>query len=234
MKCMIIDDLPIARKGMRRLIASREELELSGAFESAADAISAIKADPPELLFLDIRMPGISGLDFARFLPPETMVIFTTAFSEYAVESYRLNAIDYLVKPIDPERFNIAVDKALENSRNRQARLQLERLVSSSGNFITIKSDRRFLRLRPEEILFVEGCKDMVVFHTSDSQIISRATLKSVEENLPAEKFLRVNKSYIVNRDKITSFDSNDICIGTYEISIGPTYRDSVMAFLLP
>ncbi|MDE6755460.1 MAG: LytTR family DNA-binding domain-containing protein [Muribaculaceae bacterium] len=234
MKCVIVDDLPIARKGMRRLIESRPELDLVGAFDSAEELLNRIEQKDIDLIFLDIRMPGLSGLQFARLLPPEVMIIFTTAFSEYALESYDLNAIDYLVKPIDPEKFNRAVDKALTKSIQRDAFLKLNKIISGNNDFITVKSDRKYIRLRQDDILFIEGCKDMVVFHLEKEKIYSRATLKSVNEILPETKFLRINKSYIVNRDKITSFDNNDIFIGNYEIAIGPTYHLQVMNFLLP
>ncbi|MDE6578519.1 MAG: response regulator, partial [Muribaculaceae bacterium] len=152
MKCVIVDDLPIARKGMRRLIEARPELDLVGAFDSAEELLNRIEQKDIDLIFLDIRMPGLSGLQFARLLPPEVMIIFTTAFSEYALESYDLNAIDYLVKPIDPEKFNRAVDKALTKSIQRDAFLKLNKIISGNNDFITVKSDRKYIRLRQDDI----------------------------------------------------------------------------------
>lgn len=234
MKCIIVEDGPIARKGMKRLITSREELELVGMYDNPAEAMKAVDEMEVELIFLDIEMPGITGIEFARNLPDDIMVVFTTAYSEYAVESYALSALDYLVKPIDPERFNIAVDKALEKSRQRLALDLMDHHAMAADGFLTVKADRRFIRIRMEDILYVEGNKDFVVFHLSDREVESRATVKSIEKLLPATKFIRINKSYIVNIDRIDSFDSNDIMIGRRELSIGATYRDALFSRLLP
>lgn len=233
MKCIIVDDLPIARKGMIRLVNQRPELDLVGSFDSAEKALHAIEEKEVELVFLDIRMSGMSGMDMARHLPAGVMVIFTTAFYEYAVESYDIEAVGYLVKPIDPEKFNRAVDKALTIKRNQAAVDQLQKIVNAEREFITVKADRRYVRIRLDEIRFIEGCKDLVIFHLENETVNARATLKSIIDLLPVSKFLRVNKSYIANRDKITSFNNNDIFIGTYEISIGPTYHEEVMEYLL-
>ncbi|MDE6009452.1 MAG: LytTR family DNA-binding domain-containing protein [Muribaculaceae bacterium] len=233
MKCIIVDDVPIARKGMKRLVDGRKELELAGVYGKGEDALKAMEEGGIELVFLDIQMEGISGVDFARQVGDEVMVVFTTAYSEYAVESYDLNAVDYLVKPIDPERFDKAVDKALQLSRQRRAAHQVEQAVRGDGSFINVKSERRYVRVRLDDILYVEGSRDMVVFQLKESRVVSRATVKGVEESLPGERFMRVNKSYIVNLEQVSAFDANDILIGRYEIAIGPTYREAVMGRLL-
>lgn len=233
MKCIVIDDLPIARKGMKRLISQRNELELVGSFESAEEGMRAIEEKDVELAFLDIRMSGMSGMEMARRLPPEVMVVFTTAFSEYAVESYDIEAIDYLVKPIDPDRFNRAVDKALAIERRRSAEIQLQAIVNAGKDFITIKADRRYVRIKYDDIRFIEGSRDVVIFHLAEENITTRTTLKTIDDHLPPTKFIRVNKSFIANKDKITSFNSTDVFIGQYEISIGPKYHEEVMKYLL-
>lgn len=234
MKCIIIDDVPMARKGMKRLVEGRKELELVGMYANAEEALGALSGgEEVELVFLDIQMSGMTGVEFAGKLGDDVMVVFTTAYSEYAVESYELNALDYLVKPIDPERFDRAVDKALLKSRQKMAAEKMEQMVKGDGSFITVKSERRYVRIRFEDILYVEGSRDLVVFQLVDGKVISRATVKSVEEWLPGGRFMRVNKSYIVNLDKISAFDANDILIGRYEIAIGPTYREAVLGRLL-
>lgn len=233
MKCIVIDDLPIARKGMKRLISQRNELELVGSFESAEEGMRAIEEKDVELAFLDIRMSGMSGMEMARRLPPKVMVVFTTAFSEYAVESYDIEAIDYLVKPIDPDRFNRAVDKALAIERRRSAEIQLQAIVNAGKDFITIKADRRYVRIKYDDIRFIEGSRDVVIFHLAEENITTRTTLKTIDDHLPPTKFIRVNKSFIANKDKITSFNSTDVFIGQYEISIGPKYHEEVMKYLL-
>ena len=233
MKCIIVDDLPIARKGMARLINQSPELELIGSFDSAETALQAIGEKDVDLAFLDIRMNGLSGMELAHSLPSEVMVVFTTAFSEYAVESYDIEAIDYLVKPIDPDKFNRAIDKALNMACQKSAMAHLKNMANANRDFITVKADRRYVRIKLDDIRFIEGCKDLVIFHLENERISARATLKTINELLPPAKFIRVNKSYIANRDKITSFNNNDIFIGTYEISIGPTYHQEVMDYLL-
>lgn len=234
MKCIIVDDVPMARKGMKRLVEGRTELELVGMYGSAEEALQALERKRDvELVFLDIQLNGKSGIDLAREMMGEKMIVFTTAYSEYAVESYELDALDYLVKPIDPYRFDKAVDKAIEQSRQRVAARQMAELVKGDGSFITVKSERRYVRIRLEDILYVEGSRDMVVFQLTDGKVVSRATVKSVEEWLPGRRFMRVNKSYIVNLAKISAFDTNDILIGRYEIAIGPTYREMVLGRLL-
>lgn len=229
MKCLIVVDLPVARTGMKRLIESHPDLRLAGSFDNAVAALQALPDSGAKLIFTDIKMPGLSGMDFARLLPSDVMVIFTTAYSEYAVVSYDIGVIDYLVKPIEPLRFERAVAKALamEKARSHIASIQDEEIL-------TVKSDRRFIRIPFADILYLEGNKDLVLIHLQDHTLTTRATLRSVEEMLPVEKFIRVNKSFIVNRKKITAFDSSDILIGRREIAIGPTYRDSVMASLIP
>lgn len=233
MKCIVIDDLPIALKGMSRLIHTRDELHLVGLYESAEEALSVINSSDIDLVFLDISLGGMSGMELAHILPSDIMVIFTTAYSEYAVESYDIDAIDYLVKPIDPAKFNRAVDKALACQRNRNAQKQLQQIALSDKDCINIRCERKYVRLKYDDILYVEGFGNTVIFHTDNEQISSRTTLQSIADSLPVTKFLRVNKSFIVNKSKITSFNNNDIFIGNTEISIGPKYRDPVMNYLL-
>lgn len=234
MKCIIIEDLPIALKGMTRLVHQRPELHLVGAYESAEAAIEGISSEAVDLAFVDISLGGMSGMELARRLSPTTMVIFTTAYSEYAVESYDVDAVDYLVKPIDPAKFDRAVDKAIERARSKRAEIRMrDQMENSETECITIKSDRRFVRLRYDDILYVEGIKNNVIFHLENETVVTRATLGSVAEELPASRFIRINKSYIANKRRITSFTMSDVVIGTFEISIGSKYRAPLLDFLL-
>lgn len=231
MNCIIIDDEPMARKGMKRLVEKRQELELAAMFDSACSAATWLEDNSVDLIFLDIEMPEVNGIELARQLPEECMVIFTTAYSEYALEGFEVDALDYLVKPVDPDRFNKAVDRAIA----------YRQLIDDAGSnddssepeFIIVKADRRYIRVRHHDILYVEGLKDYVVIHLPERKIVTRMTVKAMEHTLPRQQFLRVSKSYIVNVDRITSFDNNDITIGTAEIAIGLSYRDSVMKALL-
>lgn len=231
MRCIIIDDEPIARKGMKRLVERRVELQLSAMFDSAGSAEEWLHENEADLIFLDIEMPGINGIEFARRLPPGSMVVFTTAYTDYAVDGFDVDALDYLVKPIDPDRFNKAVDRAVSyKAIVNEAKADS---MDSSFDFIIVKADRKYVRVKLDSILYVEGLKDYLIIHLSDKKIVTRMTIKAMEETLPCKKFLRVNKSYIVNKDKIDAFDNNDITIGTTEIAIGISYRDTVLNELL-
>lgn len=225
MRCIIIDDEPLAREAVALLLEEIPELISVGSFSNARSAGEFMAVNPVDLVFLDIRMPGIDGIEFARTIGKNTLVIFTTAYSEYAVDSYEVDAIDYLVKPIEPERFR----KAIEKAKAYHALLQEaeeEKIGHTGADFIFIKSERRYFKVRYEEILFVEGLKDYVIIQTANKRLITKMYIRTMAELLPSELFFRINKSYIVNLDKIDSFDNNDVFIGEHEISIGNTYRE--------
>ena len=225
MNCIIVDDEPLGRKAIQLLIQDTPVLSLYGSFGDAVSAGKFMQASPVDLVFLDIKMPGVNGLEFARMIPSDTLVIFVTAYAEYALDSYEVDAIDYLVKPIEIERFKRAVQKAhtyhsllkTDNSKNQ--------VESVSASHIFVKAERRYFRIQLENILFIEGLKDYVVIQTPEQRIVTK--MKSIHEMLPKDVFLRTNKSYIVNSNYIASFDNNDVFIGKYEISIGNSYRDA-------
>ena len=232
MKCIIVDDEPIARKGIKKLVGQISQLELLDSLNSAEAASDFIKSTAVDLIFLDIQMPGINGIEFARTIPKHTLIIFTTAYSEYALDSYEVDAVDYLVKPIDAARFRKAVKKALAYHSLLQE--EEEKSVENvEEEFIFVKSDRRFFKVGFKDILFIEGLKDYVIIQLEDQRIITRMTVKSIYEMLPQSVFLRINRSYIVNRNKIESFDNNDVFIGKYEIPIGNMYRDELFQALM-
>lgn len=233
MRCLIVDDEPIARRGMVKLVGSRSELSVAGVVGNADEALAFLGENSVDLIFLDIEMPGLSGMELARRLPERCQVVFTTAYSDYACESYDVDATDYLMKPIDPDRFNHAVDKALTFAGMMAAAETPEPpAASASEEILTVKSDRRYVRLRVDEITFVEGLKDYLIIHMGERRIVTRMTVKSLEEALPSQ-FLRVGKSYIVNRDKIDSFDNNDLYIGSSVVPIGVSYKQEVLKILL-
>lgn len=235
MKCLIVDDEPIARLGMKRLIERHPDLEIAAMLASAEEAAEYLSDNSVDIIFLDIQMPGLTGIEFARRIPGTAMVIFTTAYSEYAIDSYEVDAVDYLVKPIDPARFDRAVEKARNYSRLLTSTTddKEDSPVSSTPDLLVVKADRRYNRVRYSEILYIEGLKDYVILHLSDRNLITRISVKGIEDLLPSANFLRVNKSYIVNLDHIDSFDTNDIYIGDHAIAIGQTYRDAVLNHLL-
>ena len=230
LRCVIVDDEPIARRGMRRLVDLREELEPIGSASNVAEAEKLIEnsEEGVDLLFLDIDMDGESGMDFARRLEQRPMIVFTTAFSNYALESYEVAAEDYLLKPVRRERFNMTVDRILERME-RENTEGAPVSQDSQGGYITLKADRKFIRVGVREIIYVEGLGDYLVIHLEDKRITTRMTFKSLEGILDGKDFLRVNKSYMVNCVKIESYNSNEVWIGETMIPVGATYRDNMM-----
>lgn len=225
MRCIIVDDEPIARKGIKKLVEEIDQLELLECFNSAEGALEYLKTFSVDLIFLDIRMQGMTGMDLAHILPKQTLIIFTTAYSEYALDSYEVDAIDYLVKPIHPAKFRKAVNKAITYHS-----LLLEEEKKSVENveddYIFVKSDRRYFKVNLQEILFIEGLKDYVIIQMDGNRIITRMNIKTIHELLPKSVFLRINRSYIVNKEHIDSFDNNDVFIKSYEIAIGNSFRE--------
>ena len=226
MNCIIVDDEPLAREAIELLTGENTRLKLTGTFNNALSASRFMEDNPVDLVFLDIQMPGITGIEFARAIPRRTLVIFTTAYTEYALDSYEVDAIDYLVKPVEAERFQKAVEKAMIYHA-LLLQEEKENIEPVDNEFFFVKSDRRYFKVNFKDILFIEGLKDYVIIQLADQRIITRMNLKTTYELLPKKDFLRVNKSYIVNTNHIDSFDNNDIFIGNYEIAIGNTYRDS-------
>ena len=226
MNCIIVDDEPLAREAIELLTGENTRLKLTGTFNNALSASRFMEDKPVDLVFLDIQMPGITGIEFARAIPRRTLVIFTTAYTEYALDSYEVDAIDYLVKPVEAERFQKAVEKAMIYHA-LLLQEEKENIEPIDNEFFFVKSDRRYFKVNFKDILFIEGLKDYVIIQLADQRIITRMNLKTTYELLPKKDFLRVNKSYIVNTNHIDSFDNNDIFIGNYEIAIGNTYRDS-------
>ena len=209
MNCIIVDDEPLAREAMKLLIEESDNLQLIGSFNSAATASDFMEQHVVDLVFLDIQL-----------------VIFTTAYTEYALDSYEVDAIDYLIKPVEAERFQKAVDKALSyhSLLLKEEKEAIETIVAAEYFFV--KAERRYFKVNFSDILFIEGLKDYVILQLNDQRIITRMSLKAIFDLLPKSIFLRVNKSYIVNTDHIESFDNNDIFIKSYEIAIGNSYRD--------
>lgn len=229
MNCIVVDDEPLARQGMQIHIAAVASLQLLNTFSNALAAGDYLRAHDVDLMFLDINMPEINGLDFIRTLQHAPLVIFTTAYPQYALESYELEAIDYLVKPIRVERFLKAVNKAesylllLRQSETSQLVKKIEE------GFIFIRADKRYLKLHFSDILFVEGLKDYVVIYTKDTKIIASMNIKSIASQLPGHLFARVSKSYVINMMHVTSFDNEIIVIAHHEVPLGNSYRDDFM-----
>ncbi len=228
MNCIIVDDEPLARRAIKYLVDQVPALQLLESFNNAASASGYLATNDVDLVFLDIQMPHITGLEFARTIPKETLIIFTTAYSEYALDSYEVDAVDYLIKPIPIERFRKAVNKAIvyHSLLTDDSKEDIEQI---DNDFIFVKSERRFCKINFRDILFIEGLKDYVIIQMDDHRVITKMNLKAIHEQLPKSLFMRINKSYIVNTGQIESFDNNDVFIKTYQISIGNTYRDTFL-----
>ena len=226
MNCIVIDDEPLARQGMEIHIPNVASLKLLGSFSNPLAAADFLRKEQVDLMFLDINMPELSGLDFLKALRDAPLVIFTTAYPQYALESYELDAIDYLVKPIRIERFLKAVNKAENHLKLLQQDAQHSHVEKIEDDFVFIKADRKFFKIYFKDILYIEGLKYYVVIYTIDNKIITSMNVKTIAQQLPASTFARVSKSYIVNVRHINSFDNELIYINGNEIPLGESFKD--------
>ena len=227
-RCLIVDDEPVAREILEDHLSRINTFRLAGSCKNAMEAFKIINAESIDLIFLDINMPEISGLSFARSINKNIKIIFTTAYREYAVDGFDLQAVDYLLKPISFERFLQAVNKYLDE--NTTVRSFTENEVSEEKNdFMFIRSDRKMVKIDFSEILFIESISDYIKIHLSDKTIITRETISNIEVKLPQREFIRVHRSFIVAFPKIDSFTNETIEVSKHEIPISRSYRESVL-----
>ncbi|WP_047435819.1 MULTISPECIES: LytR/AlgR family response regulator transcription factor [Chryseobacterium] len=225
MNCIIIDDEPLARSEMRSLVTEISGIDILGEFSNAPSALGFLKDNDVDLIFLDIEMPMVTGLEFAEMLPKKSLIIFTTAYSQYALKSYELEAVDYLLKPIDPQRLEKAIDKAILYTELLSKDTVKNTVESNTADFLFIKAERRFYKISFSDIKFIEGLKDYVVIHTKQQKLITAMNLKTIHQKISGENFIRVSKSYVVNMNYIDSFDNHNIYIEDSEIPLGEVYR---------
>jgi DNA-binding LytR/AlgR family response regulator len=216
-KCIIIDDEELARGLIANYVGRLDFLTVVGSFESPIQAINTLKSETIDLVFLDIQMPEIKGTDFAKMLDSDVRVIFTTAYSEYALEGFELNALDYLLKPITFTRFLAAVNK-----------LKSVTPATNNEEFITVKSGYDLHKLKFDDIVYIESDSEYVNFHTKDKKIMSHNSLKLLTNQLPESTFIRVHRSFIVNKNKISSLKGKSLIVGDVQIPISATYSDMV------
>jgi DNA-binding LytR/AlgR family response regulator len=233
LNCIIIDDEPLARKGLKEYISDIDFLSLAAEFDQPLKAEEMISRGNVQLIFLDIQMPKISGLEFFKTLKNAPPVIFTTAFPKYAIEGFELNALDYLVKPVSFDRFLKATLRAKEYYEVRRQNEPGSSSKPDTADHFYVKADNKLVKINFDEILFAEALQNYVVIHTTTRKYITYLTFKSVEEYMPGELFLKVHKSYIVAASKIDSIDSNDIRIGSHQIPISRNLKEEVMEKLL-
>ena len=229
LNCIIIDDEPLAAQLLASYAERTPVINLVGTYNSAVAAIKDIKEKKIDLLFLDIQMPDLSGLEFATLIPKSTKIVFTTAFSQYAVDGYKVGALDYLLKPISYEDFIRVVDTA-ENIFTEQER----QVVYDRDRFIYVKSEYKLLQIRLDDILFIEGLKDYVKIYLEGNQkyVMSLMNMKKMEENLPKPEFMRTHRSYIVHMTKVKLVDRFRIVFGSNYIPISDSYKEEVQRYL--
>ena len=240
-KCVIVDDEHLARKLLTDYISKLPQLELIGSFSSPLDIIDLVATNKVDLLFLDIQMPDMTGIEFMKTMDIKPLVIFTTAYSEYALEGYELNVIEYLLKPISFSRFVKAINKATKILEGR--RLVMKSMFQKSdttspsstteneGHFM-VKADKRIYKLRYSEILYVEGALEYVTFHTTSRTITAYYSLKELTELLPSDIFMRIHRSFIINTTKIEALEGNQFIINEKHIPIGQSFKsDAIKMF---
>lgn len=239
-KVIIVDDEPLAQDVLETYIDKIPDLELVAKCSNAFEANDALKENEIDLMFLDIQMPQLTGIDFLKTLNTPPLVIFTTAYPNYAIEGFELNALDYLLKPISVDRFMKAVNKAIEQ-------IELQRKDSSSGgnnnqveeigpDYFFVKADKKLVKVKFNDIIYIEGLKDYVIIRMDDSRVITLQTMKSLEEKLPSDIFRRIHRSYIVNVDRINAVVGNMIEVlekgKAKHLPIGKNYREDLLALI--
>lgn len=227
-KCIVVDDEPFAIELLEDFIRKVPFVELVQTCENALEALEILKKGNIDLMFLDIKMPDINGLDLLKSLKNPPVVIFTTAYSEYAVESYNLDALDYLLKPVPFDRFLKSVNKAREYIEDRNVGSDADQHVPKvEKDYFFVKANYQILKINFRDILYLEGLKDYVKIYCGPKAILTNQSMKYIESRLPSATFVRVHRSYIVSLDKITSITKNRVVIGDKHIPVSGGFRDS-------
>lgn len=230
--CFIIDDEPLALGLLEIYVSKTPFLKLTGKFSSAVAAVESVSDTPPDVIFLDIQMAELNGMEFARIVPEKSRIIFTTAFEKYALESYKVNALEYLLKPFSYADFLQAANKAFQwHQLNDKATSEAGKIETEC---IYVKSDYRLIQIQLSKILYIEGLKDYLkIFMEGEVQpIVSHITMKAMEEMLPGYLFMRVHRSFIVRKDKIKVVEHNRIVFGKTHIPISDSYKEGFQEFL--
>lgn len=226
LKCTIIDDEPLAVNLLANYVDKTPFLSLNGSFNSAVEAVRDIKENKADLIFLDIQMPELSGIELARIIPEDTKIIFTTAFSQYAIEGYKVNAIDYLLKPISYEDFLQSVTRAYDRFADDK-----RYYISHENRFFFIRSEYKLVQIRLDDILYIEGLKDYVRIYLDNNMkpVMSLMNMKRMEEFLPYPEFMRIHRSFIVHMPKVKVIDRSRIVFGDTFIPVSESYKDNLM-----
>ena len=231
---IIVDDEYLAQKLLQDYVSKVESLQLVATCSNAFEAMEALKNNHIDIMLLDIQMPDLTGLELVKSLEKKPAVIFTTAYSEYAVDAFNLAVSDYLLKPFNFPRFFQAINKAIGQvpPRAENAPKPVADTISHSNDFITVKADYKLYKINFDDLLFIEGQHEYVTFHTTQRRITALFALKDLEEMLPKERFVRVHKSYIVSFKHIQDLDKSDVTVMGNKIPVGASYRDELLARL--
>ncbi len=234
MNCLIVDDEELARNLVENYISRLPHLKVVGKCTNPFEAMQVLQEQPVDLMFLDIQMPELTGVEFLKTLPQKPLVIFTTAYKEYALQSYELNVVDYLLKPFRFERFLQAVNKAsklkmLDSIEKPPTPSPTTVEEPDKKDYLLVKSEFKVFRIFYKDIFYIESMKEYVAYHTPAGRTLSLGSLKKLEQELPADQFIRVHKSYIVNKGKVSALEGNQIHVEGVKIPIGTSYREQVM-----
>lgn len=237
LRCALVDDEPLALSLLESYVRKTDSLELCGSYSSAIQAMKSLPEHPVDLLFLDIQMPELNGLEFSRMVSDNTRIIFTTAFEQYAIDGYRVNALDYLLKPISYNDFIEAVNKALqwfELRKKAETPDSVQTSPPTDSNHIYVKSDYKIVQIELDKILYIEGLKDYIKIYTEDNPrpILSLTSMKTMEEKLPSNRFIRVHRSYIVQKQKIKIIDKGRIVFGKEYIPVSDSYKQELQNYV--
>lgn len=231
LKTIAIDDEPLALRLVNDYISKTPFLELVGAFDNPLDAIDFLSTESVDLIFVDIQMPDLTGIEFARSLEKAPKLIFTTAYEKYALEGFKLNAIDYLLKPFSYEEFLKAAQKARKQTELENG---IPQSIEANNQFLFLKSEYKIRRINFNDILYIEGLKDYIKVYTvgEDKPVLSLSSMKALEQKLPEDKFMRVHRSFIVNLERIEVIERSRIIFGKTYIPVSDQYKDKFQEYL--
>ncbi len=225
-KCIIIDDEPIAREGLEEYVSQIDFLQLEGSCKNAIEATTALQKGPVDLIFLDIQMPKISGIEFLKNLRNPPLTVFTTAYPQYAIEGFELDIVDYLLKPISFARFMKAASKAMDILNQKSSAQPV------SNDFFFVKCSQKIEKIILNKITYVESMANYVIIHTEDQKYVTYLTFKGIEDQLPSDRFIRIHRSYIVALKAIKTIEGSDLIVKGATLPISKNYRDEVMAVI--
>ena len=236
MNVIIVDDEPLAQEVIETYISKFPSLNLIAKCNNAIEAFEILNSESIDLMFLDIQMPDLTGIEFLRTVKKiKPLVIFTTAYSEFALEGYRLNITDYLLKPFAFKRFLEAVEKATEQiqllriANEHQEQIARTTTAEMRKDYILIKAAHKIFKIKYEDLVYLQSMREYVAFHTKNERILALHSLKKLEHQLPANLFIRIHKSYTISINKVTSLEGNLICLGDEKLPIGSSYKEEVM-----